>query len=369
MSNELLRTPLYDWHVRQGARLVPFAGWEMPVQYSGILEEHRVTRMAAGLFDVSHMGEATVTGPGAVAFVDHIATNRMADLAVGRARYTLMCAPDGGVVDDIIVYRKGPQSFFICLNAGNTPGDVAWLQEHAGKFDCDVRNVSADYAQLAWQGPQAVATAVPLAAKNAGLAELPRFAFVETTVADIPVLASRTGYTGEDGFEFYLAPGQAAKLADALLEAGSTAGAKPCGLGARDSLRLEAGMPLYGHEISREISPIQAGLGWAVKLDKPDGFLGREALAAEVAAKPVRRVVFFTLDDRRLARAGMPVLAEGKTVGQVLSGTMSPVLNKPIGSALVERRVLESGAEVSVDLRGTQIPLRMAKPPLHKAKT
>jgi len=366
MSEILKRTPLYDWHVAQGARMVPFAGWEMPVQYTGILEEHRATRGAAGLFDVSHMGEATVQGPGAAALVDHVATNRMGDLAAGRARYTLMCVPDGGVVDDIIVYRFGEQDFFICLNAGNAPGDVAWLKEQAAGFDCVVRDASAEYAQLALQGPQAVAIAARVAAAGSDPAAVPRFAFSRMTVAGVPVLASRTGYTGEDGFEFYVAPGSAATLAEALLEAGKDLGLKPCGLGARDSLRLEAGLPLYGHEISREISPLQAGLGWAVKLNKPGGFVGREALAAEAAAGPARKVVFFTLDDRRIARAGMAVMVEGRPVGTVLSGTMSPILNCPIGSALVQRGALESGAALSVDLRGTAVALRVARPPLHK---
>ncbi len=366
MTDALSRTPLYEWHLRHGARMVPFAGWEMPVQYTGILEEHRATRTAAGLFDVSHMGEALVSGPQAVEFLDQVATNRLADLAVGRARYTLLCAPDGGVVDDIIVYRTGPQAFLLCLNAGNTPGDVAWLQSQAAKFDCVFRDASADYAQLALQGPHAVEIAMRLAPATVRLTDVPRFSFVEIVLSGTSILASRTGYTGEDGFEFYLPPDQASAFADALLKAGADLGLKPCGLGARDSLRLEAGLPLYGHEISREISPLQAGLGWAVKLDKPGGFIGRDVLAAEAAAQPARRVVFFILDDRRMARADMVISANGKPAGKVLSGTLSPVLNQPIGSALVERGALDSGAMLTVDIRGAAIPLRLAKPPLHK---
>jgi len=367
MTSAPLRTPLYDWHARHGARFVPFGGWEMPVQYTGILEEHRATRTAAGLFDVSHMGEALVAGPQAAVFLDHVCTNRMGDLAVGRARYTLLCAQDGGVVDDIIVYRTGPQSFMLCLNAGNTPGDIAWLSEHAAKFDCTFKDASAEYAQLALQGPKAIEIASLLAPSAVRLADVPRFSFVEILLSGAPMLASRTGYTGEDGFEFYLRPDQAASFADALLEAGAPLGLKPCGLGARDSLRLEAGLPLYGHEISREISPLQAGLGWAVKLDKAEGFIGREALAVESAAKPARRVVFFTLDDRRVARADMIVSAGGKPVGKVLSGTVSPMLNQPIGSALVDAVALDVGATLTVDVRGSAIPLRLAKPPLYKS--
>jgi aminomethyltransferase len=365
MNPALSRTPLYAWHARQGARFVPFAGWEMPVQYTGILEEHRAVRAGAGLFDVSHMGEALVTGPAAAAYLDHVATNRLADLAPGRARYTLLCAPDGGVVDDIIVYRLGETEFLLCLNAGNTPGDVAWLQAQVAGFDAVVRDVSADYAQLALQGPRALEIAARLAG-GAGLAALPRFGFVQTTLAGVPGLVSRTGYTGDDGIEIYTPPAPAETLAEALLAAGRDLGLRPCGLGARDSLRLEAGLPLYGHEISREISPLQAGLGWAVKLAKTGGFIGCDALAAEAAAGPARRVVFFTLDDRRLARAGMAVLVAGQPVGTVLSGAMSPVLNKPIGSALVDRAALDGGAELAVDLRGAAVPLRVARPPLHK---
>jgi aminomethyltransferase len=360
------RTPLHGWHARHGARFVPFSGWEMPVQYTGILEEHRATRHAAGLFDVSHMGEALVSGPQAAAFLDYVATNRLGDLAVGRARYTLLCAPDGGVVDDIIVYRTGPQSYLLCLNAGNTPADLAWLAGHAQRFDCEFRDASADYAQLALQGPRAVEIATRLAPEAVRLADLPRFSFVEIVQSGATMIASRTGYTGEDGFEFYLRPSQAEAFADALLEAGADLGLKPCGLGARDSLRLEAGLPLYGHEISREISPLQAGLGWAVKLDKPGGFIGRDALAAEAAAGPARRVVFFILDDRRVARADMVVSAAGQPVGRILSGTVSPILNQPIGSALVMRTAFEAGQPLTVEVRGAAIPLRLAKPPLHK---
>ena len=367
MTDTNLRTPLFGWHARHGARFVPFGGWEMPVQYSGILDEHRATRTAAGLFDVSHMGEAIVSGPAAGEFLDHVATNRLGDLAVGRARYTLLCASDGGVVDDIIVYRTGPQSFLLCLNAGNTPGDIAWLEEQARRFDCVFRNASADYAQLALQGPRAVEIAARVAPSAVHLADVPRFSFVEILLAGAPVLASRTGYTGEDGFEFYLRPDQAEAFADALLKAGEDLGLKPCGLGARDSLRLEAGLPLYGHEISREITPLQAGLGWAVKLDKPGGFIGRDALAAEAAVGPAKRVVFFILDDRRVARADMVVSAGGQPVGKVLSGTVSPIINQPIGSALVDRAALDAGAALTVDIRGAAIPLRLAKPPLHKA--
>ncbi|HVY71572.1 MAG TPA: glycine cleavage system aminomethyltransferase GcvT, partial [Verrucomicrobiae bacterium] len=246
MTASLSRTPLFDWHLRHGARMVPFAGWEMPVQYTGILEEHRATRTAAGLFDVSHMGEAFVSGSQAVEFLDHVATNRISDLAVGRARYTLLCTPDGGVVDDIIVYRTGPQAFLLCLNAGNTPSDVAWLKKHAAKYDCEFKDVSAGYAQLALQGPKAVEIATHLAPANVRLADVPRFSFVEIRLGGTTLLASRTGYTGEDGFEFYLPPAQAEAFADDLLKVGAAHGLKPCGLGARDSLRLEAGLCLYG---------------------------------------------------------------------------------------------------------------------------
>ncbi len=357
MPSECSRTPLYDLHARLGARFVPFAGWEMPVQYKeGILEEHRQTRTAAGLFDVSHMGEARITGPGAQAALERVMTNAIGTIPLGKARYSFMCQPDGGVVDDVIVYRVGPEEFFICLNAGNTPKDIAWLKTHCAGETCVVEDETSRWAQLAVQGPKAVAIVQSLTQTD--LSGVKRFSFAEGACAGVPVIFSRTGYTGEDGFELYAPSDKAETLAQALLDAGVT----PVGLGARDSLRLEAGYPLYGHEISETITPLQAGLGWAVKLDKGD-FIGCDALTQEAAQGPKHTVIFFRLNDRRIARQGAEVFDGERLVGHVLSGTQSPMRGQPIGSALVETASAAHALEVSI--RGQRIPMETAKPPLH----
>jgi len=364
--SELKRTPLHPLHTELGGRMVPFAGWEMPVQYSGILEEHRAVREAAGLFDVSHMGEVMVEGADALRFLNYLVTNDVTRLSPGRAIYTVMCYETGGVVDDIIIHMEAPDRFFICVNASNTEKDVEWMQDKAVGFDCTVRDVSADYAQLALQGPAAHAILARLPGGEA-LGALKRFHFVRTRIDGVDCLLSRTGYTGEDGCEIYLAPTAATAFARRLLAAGEDLGLKPAGLGARDSLRLEAGFPLYGHEISADIGPLEAGLGWVVKLDKGCDFIGRDALLAQREATPPNTVVFFRINDRRIAREGTELLAgdDARVVGRVLSGTLSPILNQAIGSALIERAAL-SASDLRVNLRGREFPLDVAKPPLHK---
>ena len=363
MSETLSRTPLFALHVELGGRIVPFAGWEMPVQYTGIIEEHMAVRNTAGLFDVSHMGEARVRGRDAAKFLDGIMTNEMATIKVGMARYTVMCQPDGGCVDDLIVYRLADDEFLICLNASNAPKDIAWMRAHIGAHQVEVLDECAAWAQLALQGPRAEAilaltTATPLAA-------IKRFGFVFGEVAGVAgCLISRTGYTGSPGFEIYLPAASAEKVARALLAAGKPHGLVPAGLGARDSLRLEANYPLYGHEISEKISPIQAGLGWTVKFTKPE-FIGREALHRQAQGGPVSSVVLFSLDDRRIARQGAIVYSGETPVGEVLSGTQSPVLGKPIGTALVAAGHAAS-ATLTVDIRGNRIPLRLSAEPFVK---
>src|SRR6185295_903204 len=292
--SELKRTPLRDFHAAHGARLVDFAGWEMPVQYRSILEEHKAVRRAAGMFDVSHMGEVDVRGADAGKFLNHLVTNDVAKLFPGRVLYSPMCYPTGGVVDDLLVYMRGPEDYFLCINAGNIDKDLAWIREHAAKFDVTITDRSPDYALLAVQGPRAAAIVQSLSGAKLGWVKY--YHFVEATVAGVHCIASRTGYTGEDGFELYHAAGDAVALATALLEAGKPHGLELTGLGARDSLRLEAGYPLYGHEITADISPLVAGLGWTVKLDKGGpplakgelpklegytDFVGRDALVME----------------------------------------------------------------------------------------
>jgi aminomethyltransferase len=363
MSDTLSRTPLFALHVELGGRIVPFAGWEMPVQYTGIIEEHMAVRNTAGLFDVSHMGEARVRGRDAAKFLDGIMTNEMATIKVGMARYTVMCQPDGGCVDDLIVYRLGEEEFLICLNASNAPKDIAWMRAHIGNHQVEVLDECAVWAQLALQGP--LAEKILTLVTSTPLASIKRFGFVLGEVAGAPgCIISRTGYTGSPGFEIYLPAAFADKVARALLAAGKPHGLVPAGLGARDSLRLEANYPLYGHEISERISPIQAGLGWTVKFAKPD-FIGREALHRQAQGGPTSSVVLFSLDDRRIARQGAVVFSGETPVGEVLSGTQSPVLGKPIGTALVAAGHAAS-ATLTVDIRGNRIPLRLATEPFVK---
>lgn len=341
--------------------MVDFAGWDMPVQYASIIAEHKAVRTTAGLFDVSHMGEVDVVGADAEAFLNRLVTNEVSSLYPGRVLYTPMCRPDGGVVDDLLVYQREPSRYFLCLNASNTAKDLAWMREQASGFaDLTLTDRSEDYALLAVQGPTAEKIVQTLT--GAKLPILRYYHFQEGTVAGVHCLISRTGYTGEPGFELYHAAADAPALATALLEAGTPHGLQLAGLGARDSLRLEAGYPLYGHELNEDLSPVAAGLGWTVKLQKPGGFIGRDALAAEKQDPARRRVVYFRTGDRRIVRAGTPVLDEaGAEVGAVLSGTLSPMLGEAIGSAVVPAAV--AAHPLRVDIRGTSFTLQLVKPP------
>jgi glycine cleavage system T protein (aminomethyltransferase) len=328
------------------------------------LEEHKVVRKTAGLFDVSHMGEVDVRGPDAERFLSHLVTNDVAKLFPGRVQYTVMCYPNGGVIDDLLVYKRGAQDFFLCINAGNVEKDVAWIQDQAAAFDVAITDRSADYALLAVQGPAAAAIVQSLTGAKLDLIKY--YHFAEGTVGGVQCLISRTGYTGEDGFELYHAAADAPALAEALLAAGAPRGMELVGLGARDSLRLEAGYPLYGHEISAEISPITAGLGWVVKMHKPD-FIGRTALEHELQHGSARKVIYFQTADRRIPRAGTQVLAlPDRPVGSVLSGTLSPLLNVAIGSAIVGASY--TAKPLAVEIRGEKIPLQLVKPPFVQLK-
>ncbi len=363
--SELKRTPLRDFHAAHGGRLVDFAGWEMPVQYRSILEEHKAVRRTAGLFDVSHMGEVDVRGPEAAKFLNHLVTNDVAKLFPGRVLYSPMCYPSGGVVDDLLVYMRGAEDYFLCINAGNIAKDLAWIRECAVGFNVTITDRSDDYALLAVQGPRAAEIVQSLTGAKLGLVKY--YHFAEATVAGVHCIASRTGYTGEDGFELYHAASEAVALATALLEAGASRGLELAGLGARDSLRLEAGYPLYGHEITQDISPLTAGLGWTVKLDKGADFIGRAALVAEKQNGAANKIVFFKTGDRRIVRADTPVLgADGVTVGRVVSGTLSPILNEAIGSALVTTSA--AAQPLAVDIRGTKLNLHLVKPPFVELK-
>ncbi|MFP4069535.1 MAG: glycine cleavage system aminomethyltransferase GcvT [Opitutales bacterium] len=360
------RIPLHDFHAEHGARFVPFSGWNMPVQYGSILDEHRAVREAAGLFDVSHMGEFVVTGSDAARFLDKLLVNAVRDLPVGKAVYSPMCAGDGGVVDDLIVYRIAQDEFLVCVNAGNVEKDYGWFLKQAARWELDVavEDQSEAFALLALQGPNALAIMEAAGFDDAGA--IRRFHHRAVGYSGCKLRVCRTGYTGEDGFEIYAPPPKAESLARLLMEVGEAHGLKLCGLGARDSLRLEAGLPLYGHELSDEITPLEAGLAWTVKLEKED-FIGKHALAEQKEKGVQRRVVHFRLPGRRIARDGTAVIdAEGDLVGSVLSGTQSPMTDGPIGSALIQ--VAAEDSDLFVDLRGNRIPLEIAKPPLHRTQ-
>ena len=360
--SDIRQSPLREFHLAHGGRLVPFAGWELPVQYTAILEEHRAVRERAGLFDVSHMGEVGIEGPQALDLLQHLLTNDISRAETTGAIYSLMCYETGGCVDDVICYKKGDNRYMLCVNASNAEKDIAWIKDHAAPFDCKVTDLCADYAQVALQGPKA--WDIIRATGYAG-AQPARFHAIDAEIAGVNVYLSRTGYTGEDGCEIYCAPKDAMTLANAIYAAGTPLGLALCGLGARDSLRLEAGMPLYGHEISQDITPLQAGLGWAVKLAKKAPFIGQDALRLEAAAGPNLRLVHFTLAGRRIAREGAAVLDHGgNKVGHVCAGSFSPIIDKPIGSALVNSQT-DIGA-LFVDLRGSKDRLQVAKAPLHK---
>ena len=362
MSANLNRTPLYDLHIELGARMVPFAGWEMPVKFAGIIEEHLAVRNKAGLFDVSHMGEARVRGKDAAAFLDAIMTNEFSSLRPNQARYTIMCYPDGGCVDDLIIYRISDDEFLICLNASNATKDIDWMKSQIGDWKVEIIDECTHWAQLALQGP--LAEKILCSLTHLKLDTLKRFGFLSGEVAGVPnCIVARTGYTGSPGFEIYIPAQHGTRVARSILEKGKPDGLLPIGLGARDSLRLEAGYPLYGHELSEKISPIQAGLSWTVKFSKPQ-FIGRDALLRQSEQGVASKVVMYSLNDRRIARAGSTVFSGDKAVGEILSGTHSPLLNKPIGTALIKTGLkLDS---LSVDIRGTHLPLQIAQTPFFK---
>ncbi len=368
---EMQRTPLAEKHEALGAKMVDFAGWYMPVQYSGIMDEHRAVRNAAGLFDLGHMGQVDVSGPDALAFLQYVATNDVALLGPGEAQYALLCYPDGGVIDDIIIYRRpSGVGFFVVINAGNKDKDVAWLHEQRAArtdLDVDVTHVSDETGMIAIQGPKAVEIVGGLSSVD--LNDMKGFSCRETTIAGIPCLAGRTGYTGEDGWEFYCPIEQVGDLWDALLEAGKPHGLQPIGLGARDTLRLEARMPLYGNELSTEINPLEAGLGWAVKLNKGD-FIGRDALAAAKEAGINRRTVGFKMVERGgVPRSHYDVAIDGKTIGFVTSGTSSPSLGENIGLAVIDKEYAGVGKPLDVIVRGKPVRAEQIKTPFYKRES
>ncbi|HXU46393.1 MAG TPA: glycine cleavage system aminomethyltransferase GcvT [Thermoanaerobaculia bacterium] len=358
----LRRTPLYDLHREAGGKMVPFAGWEMPVQYAGLIEEHQAVRNAAGLFDVSHMGEVRVEGRGATAFLEGLTPNAVGKLAAGRAHYSGLLNERGTYLDDLLIYRLGDESYLVVVNASNATGDFAWIASHA-PAGVAVTDVSDDYALLALQGPRALEILAPLADRD--LAAIRYYGFAQGTIDGVPTLISRTGYTGEDGFELYLPPDAAPGIWRRLFEVGAEKGLQPAGLGARDTLRLEAGMALYGHEIDETTTPFEAGLDWVVKLDKGN-FIGRDALVAQKERGIARRLIGFEVEGRGIARQGHPVSANGEAVGIVTSGTWSPTFEKALGLAYVPVGSAEIGTPLSIEVRGKALPARVAPVPFYR---
>ncbi|MEO7118438.1 MAG: glycine cleavage system aminomethyltransferase GcvT [Candidatus Limnocylindrales bacterium] len=360
------RTALYDQHVALGAKMVGFSGWEMPLQYSGIIDEHRTVRERAGLFDLSHMGELWVSGPGAVAALAYAVVTDPGRLAVGRAHYSMMCAPDGGIIDDLIVYRVGETRFLVVPNAGNAPTVSAEMAARVGGFDAAMDDVSMMTSLVAVQGPRAREILAPLT--DVDLEALRYYAIAEGSAADVPAFIARTGYTGEDGFELFVSWDDGPAVWAALMAAGAGHGLQPAGLGARDTLRLEAGMALYGNELDRDTTPMEAALDRLVRFDKTGDFIGRDALEAARDTGPRKRLVGLELRERGIARHGYPVHETGAeaTCGVVTSGTLSPTLDKAIAMAYVPPEDSAVGTMVDVAIRASRVPAEVVPMPFYK---
>ena len=358
----LRQTPLHEEHEALDARMVPFAGYAMPVQYpTGMVKEHQAVRNDAGLFDVSHMGEFEIRGPEALDLIQHLLTNDASKLSVGQAQYTVLCKPDGGALDDGLVYRFD-DSYMVVVNAANLEKDRAWFEKEAEDFDVEFADRSGEIALLALQGPKAQTVLAPLT--DTDLDEIEFYRFAEGAVAGVDGVIARTGYTGEDGFELYVPAGEAPTVWQALLRSGTEHNLLPAGLGARDSLRLEVGYILYGNDLDEEHTPLEAGLGWVVKLDKGD-FIGRDALARQKEEGVDQKLVGFVLQERGFPRQGYEIRHDGETVGEVTSGVLSHSLGQGIGLGYVPTAASEPGTELEIVIRGTAVPAVVQKPPFY----
>ncbi len=375
-SPTLRRTPLFDAHKALGGRIVPFAGWELPVQYAGLLKEHAAVRTAAGIFDVSHMGEMKIEGPASEEFIDSLVTGDLTKLADGKALYTVACKDDGTILDDLIVYRRGRDKFMIVMNASNRDKIAGHFGAHARplveKGTLTFADISDETALLALQGPKAIEVMKHAQADDA-ITSLTSFSLTEGTVAGVRVIAARTGYTAEDGFELFVHPEDATRLWNALLAAGKPLGIEPCGLGARDTLRLEGRLSLYGNEIDETTNPLEAGLGWVTKLDKPRDFLGKKALIAIKDAGLSRKIVGFQMVGRGIGRHGYPIHAwtgsETPTdapIGVVTSGSPAPTLDTNIGLGYVPAAHAEIGSKIGIEIRGKLIEAVVVKTPFYR---
>jgi len=362
--SELKRTPLFSAYARYGAKTIDFGGWELPVQFSSIGQEHEAVRTKAGLFDVSHMGEVEVKGSGSLYYLQRLTTNDVSKLVNGQAQYSVMCYPDGGTVDDLLVYKHADDHYLLVINAGNIDKDFAWMQEHLTD-NVTIENISPQTAQLAIQGPLAESILQKLT--DTDLSTIAFFHFKQDVLIDgVPCLVSRTGYTGEDGFEIYMDKEYAIQLWDKILEVGKEDGLLPCGLGARDTLRFEAKLPLYGQELNKDITPIEAGIGFAVKVDKEVPSIGHEVLKEQKANGPARKLVGIEMIDRGIPRTHYPVYANGEQIGEVTTGTQSPTLKKNVGLALIKKEYTALGTEVEVEIRGKRLRAAVVASPFYK---
>lgn len=360
----LQRTPLFELYKEYGAKVIDFGGWELPVQFSSIKEEHEAVRTKAGLFDVSHMGEVSVKGPDAESFLQYVMTNDVSKLNEGGAQYTAMCYENGGTVDDLLVYKRGEQDYLLVVNASNTDKDYDWLVSNK-KGDVEIENISNDVAQLALQGP--VAEKVLQEMTEYDLSEIGFFKFAEDVDLDgTNALVSRTGYTGEDGFEIYCDSKDAAPLWKKILETGEDDGVLPIGLGARDTLRFEARLALYGQELTSEISPLEAGIGFAVKLKKEADFIGKEALTKQKEDGLKRKLVGLEMIEKGIPRTHYEVFKNDEKIGEVTTGTQSPTLGKNLGLAIIDTQYTELGTEVEVQVRKRRLKAEVVKTPFYK---
>lgn len=363
-QKNLNRTPLYESHQKLGAKIIPFAGWEMPLSYTGVLEEHRATRAAIGLFDVSHMGRIELRGSEAVGLLDRVATCPVRKLGIGGMQYALACNERGGILDDLMIYRFAEERYFVCANASNAVKIDQWLRKQAAGFShVDVIDRSPEWAQLAVQGPRSRDLMKPLT--EAALESLKLRRCIETKVAGIPMGLSRSGYTGELGYELYLPADRARDVWETLLHDGASFGIKPCGLGCRDTLRLEMGYPLYGNDLDETTSPLEASLDFAVDLGKGD-FIGREAMKRQKVEGVSRKLIGFELLQGGVPRHHQAILCDGEAIGVVTSGNHSPSMNRGIGMGYVQTRFAEAGGKIWIDIRGHAVPAVIVSRPFYK---
>ncbi|WP_227938517.1 glycine cleavage system aminomethyltransferase GcvT [Alkalihalobacillus deserti] len=361
---ELKRTPLWSLYKENGAKTIDFGGWDLPVQFSSIKDEHEAVRTKAGLFDVSHMGEVEIKGQGALNYLQKLMTNDVSKIIDGQAQYTAMCYENGGTVDDLLIYRKSEDNFLLVINASNIEKDVEWMEQHL-TANVTVKNISSDMAQLAIQGP--LAERILQKETTFDLSSIRFFHFAENVqIGGVDALVSRTGYTGEDGFEIYCVAADAPKLWSLLLKSGKADGLVPCGLGARDTLRFEARLPLYGQELTKEISPLEAGIGFAVKVNKETDFIGKAVLKKQKEAGLTRKLVGIEMIDKGIPRTGYKVFVHDKQVGFVTTGTQSPTLKKNVGLAILDLDCTDLDTEVEVQVRKKRLKAKVVSTPFYK---